>query len=74
MLEFARTACRGNFSVKQAGYNGLTRLGGGFVNFEVLEANRLVSIQMPRMSQSTGTVDAENKVARDPRGSLRELP
>ncbi len=39
-----------NFSVKQAEYNGQTRLGGGFA-IEVREANRLVSIQMANAQQ-----------------------
>jgi hypothetical protein len=49
-----------NFSVKQAEYNGQTRLGGGFA-IEVREANRLVSIQMPNAQRLT--VDIENKRA-----------
>lgn len=49
-----------NFSVKQAEYNGQTRLGGGFA-IEVREANRLVSIQMPNARRLE--VDIENKRA-----------
>jgi hypothetical protein len=49
-----------NFSVKQAEYNGQTRLGGGFA-IEVREANRLVSIHMANARRLE--VDTENKVA-----------
>jgi len=49
-----------NFSVKQAEYNGQTRLGGGFA-IEVREANRLVSIQMANAQRLA--VDIENKRA-----------
>jgi hypothetical protein len=49
-----------NFSVKQAEYNGQTRLGGGFA-IEVREANRLVSIHMANARRLE--VDTENKRA-----------
>jgi hypothetical protein len=49
-----------NFAVKQAEYNGQTRLGGGFA-IEVREANRLVSIQMANAQRLA--VDIENKRA-----------
>lgn len=49
-----------NFSVKQAEFNGQTRMGGGF-GIEVREPNRLVTVQMPEVRRLT--VDMENKRA-----------
>ena len=58
--EAERPNAQFHFSVKQAEYNGQTRLGGGFA-IEVREANRLVSIQMPNARRLE--VDIENKRA-----------
>lgn len=48
------------FSVKQAEYNGQTRMRGSF-GIEVREQNRLVAIQMPEVRRLA--VDIENKRA-----------
>lgn len=49
-----------SFSVKQAEFNGQTRMGGSFV-ITVREPNQRVAIYMPEVQQLT--VDTENKQA-----------